>query len=117
MGVPGRLKPRAGVPTLTLTGANPLGWSGPERKGLRAMKLRLDVDCTPEEARRFLGLPDLTPVHDVFVGRMQEFVGKGVNPAEAEAMIRSWMSAGLQGLGAVQKAFWDAARGSGAGRE
>jgi hypothetical protein len=26
------------------------------------MKISVDVDCTPEEARRFLGLPDLTPV-------------------------------------------------------
>ena len=29
------------------------------------MKVTVDVDCTPEEARRFLGLPDLTPVHAV----------------------------------------------------
>jgi hypothetical protein len=27
------------------------------------MKITANVDCTPEEARRFLGLPDLTPVH------------------------------------------------------
>ena len=28
------------------------------------MKVTIDIDCTPEEARRFMGLPDLTPVHD-----------------------------------------------------
>jgi len=31
------------------------------------MKVTVDVDCTPEEARRFLGLPDLTPVHDLYL--------------------------------------------------
>jgi hypothetical protein len=36
------------------------------------MKVTVDVDCTPEEARRFLGLPDLTPVHQAYVERMTE---------------------------------------------
>ena len=31
------------------------------------MKVTVDVDCTPEEARRFLGLPDLRPAHAAFV--------------------------------------------------
>ena len=28
------------------------------------MKLNITVDCTPEEARSFLGLPNLTPVNE-----------------------------------------------------
>lgn len=28
------------------------------------MKVHLEIDCTPEEARRAMGLPDLSPVHD-----------------------------------------------------
>src|ERR1700712_2838966 len=40
---------------------------GEERK---PMKVTVDVDCTPEEARRFLGLPDLSPVHDAYVAKM-----------------------------------------------
>ena len=28
------------------------------------MKINVEVDCTPEEARRAMGLPDLTPIHD-----------------------------------------------------
>jgi len=35
------------------------------------MKVIVDVDCTPEEARRFLGLPDLTPVHDLYLDKMK----------------------------------------------
>jgi methylated-DNA-[protein]-cysteine S-methyltransferase len=31
------------------------------------MKVKVEVDCTPEEARRFMGLPDLTPVHEAYV--------------------------------------------------
>jgi hypothetical protein len=75
------------------------------------MNIRLDIDCSPEEARRFLGLPDLGPVHEVFVGRLQDMVAKALTPAAADDMVRAWLSAGVQGMGAVQKAFWDAARG------
>lgn len=30
------------------------------------MIITINVDCTPEEARAFLGLPDLKPMQDVF---------------------------------------------------
>ena len=43
------------------------------------MKVTVDVDCTPEEARRFLGLPDLTPVHQAYIERMQKAVDDGVD--------------------------------------
>ncbi|HEX7848803.1 MAG TPA: DUF6489 family protein, partial [Sphingomonas sp.] len=31
------------------------------------MKINVEVDCTPEEARRAVGLPDLTPIHEKYV--------------------------------------------------
>jgi hypothetical protein len=31
------------------------------------MKVNVEVECTPEEARRFLGLPDVTRANDVYV--------------------------------------------------
>ena len=45
------------------------------------MKINVEVDCTPEEARRFLGLPDLTALHERYVARMGELmemcIGRG----------------------------------------
>ena len=37
---------------------------------VRRMKVTVDVDCTPTEARAFLGLPDVTPIHDKYVKTM-----------------------------------------------
>ncbi len=54
------------------------------------MKVTVDFDCTPEEARRFMGLPDLTPVHEVYVERMQRAVTEGVTPEYFSDMLRSW---------------------------
>ena len=31
------------------------------------MKVSVEVDCTPDEARRFLGLPDVSKANDVYV--------------------------------------------------
>lgn len=54
------------------------------------MKFTVDVDCTPEEARRFLGLPDLTPVHQAYIDKMQSFVSEGVTPDMVGEMMKSW---------------------------
>lgn len=54
------------------------------------MKVTVDVDCTPEEARRFLGLPDLTPVHQAYVERMTRMVSDGASAETFNEMLKSW---------------------------
>jgi hypothetical protein len=54
------------------------------------MKVTVDVDCTPEEARRFLGLPDLTPVHQAYIDKMTKAVTDGVTPETFTELARSW---------------------------
>lgn len=54
------------------------------------MKVTVDVDCTPEEARRFLGLPDLAPVHQAYVERMTKMVTDGASPESFGEIMKSW---------------------------
>ena len=54
------------------------------------MKISVDVDCTPEEARRFMGLPDLTPVHDAYVEKMRTAVTDGLTPEAFGEMMKAW---------------------------
>jgi hypothetical protein len=54
------------------------------------MKVSVDVDCTPEEARRFMGLPDLTPVHQAYVEKLQQAVSEGATPVAMAEMMKSW---------------------------
>ena len=61
------------------------------------MKVTFDIDCTPEEARRFLGLPDLTPVHDAYLQKMTALVSEGVTPSTVTEMMRSWSPMGEAG--------------------
>jgi hypothetical protein len=41
------------------------------------MKVTVEFDCTPEEARRFMGLPDVDKVNSVYVDAMANAM-KGV---------------------------------------
>jgi hypothetical protein len=63
------------------------------------MKVTVDVDCTPEEARRFLGLPDLTAVHAAFVEKMQKAVSEGPSPEAYAEMMKAWGPMSEAGLG------------------
>ena len=36
------------------------------------MKITINVDCTPEEARRYMGLPDVAPMQEAVLRKMQE---------------------------------------------
>lgn len=69
------------------------------------MKISVDVDCTPEEARRFLGLPDLAPVHDLYVEKLRRMIGEGVTPDMVEGMMKSWAPMGEAGLSMWRQMF------------
>jgi hypothetical protein len=78
------------------------------------MKMTIEVDCTPEEARRFLGLPDVTALNETLVEEMQKRMTANMSLMSPDEMMKNWMSfgAGAQeqfrklmevGLGAAAK--------------
>lgn len=62
------------------------------------MKVTIEVDCTPEEARRMMGLPDLTPLHDHFLDKMRNAIDNGPGTEMLGAVMRSWAPAGDAGM-------------------
>lgn len=63
------------------------------------MKVTIEVDCTPEEARRAVGLPDLSPLHDRYLARMQEAIDTGgVSPEAINTLMKSWAPMGDAGM-------------------
>ncbi len=65
------------------------------------MKVNVEVDCTPEEARRLMGLPDLSPIHEAYIAKMRETISGGLRPEMFESMIKNWAPMGEAGV-----AFW-----------
>ena len=59
-----------------------------------AMKVTIDIDCTPEEARAFLGLPDLGPAQRVYVEEFQKRMMVSLGTMDPAAMAKAWMPDG-----------------------
>lgn len=75
------------------------------------MKFTIDVDCTPEELRRLLGMPDLSPLHDFYLDQMKGMMKTGITPDMVEGMVRNWMPMGEAGLNLVQSVLGGLAGG------
>ena len=69
------------------------------------MKINVEVDCTPEEARRFMGLPDLTPVHEKYVTALTGAMDGVARPELLENMMKSWAPMSEAGFGMWRKMF------------
>lgn len=60
------------------------------------MKVTVEVDCTPIEARAFLGLPDVTPLNDHLVEEMRKRFETNAAMLQPEELMKTWMSFGGQ---------------------
>lgn len=69
------------------------------------MKIHLEIDCTPEEARRAMGLPDFSPIHERYLARLQETMESGASPELMEQMLKSWNPMGEAGLNMWRSLF------------
>ncbi len=65
------------------------------------MKVTVEVECTPIEARQFIGLPDITPLNESMVEEMTKRMRANIELMAPETMMRSWMALG----GQAQEAF------------
>lgn len=67
------------------------------------MKVTVDVDCSPSEARAFLGLPDVTPIHDKYIKTMLDgFDGIG-SAEQMETLFKSFSPMGDAGMRLFQQ--------------
>jgi hypothetical protein len=69
-----------------------------ERK--RRMKITMDIECSPEEARRLMGLPDMGPIHDIYLDKLKDTMSEGLTPETMDRMIRTWTPMGEVGMNA-----------------
>jgi hypothetical protein len=58
------------------------------------MKMTIEVDCSPEEARRFLGLPDVSGLNEALVKEMQARMSANLSALAPEELMKSWMAFG-----------------------
>ncbi len=56
------------------------------------MQVTADVDCTPEEARVFLGLPDVRPLQAAVMAHMEERMLVEADRFSPERLVQAWMA-------------------------
>ncbi|GBF56950.1 hypothetical protein PbB2_00607 [Candidatus Phycosocius bacilliformis] len=58
------------------------------------MKVSIEVDLTPSEARELLGMPNLTAIQETFVGIAKDKLEKTGNLVDVEPMLKTWTGLG-----------------------
>ena len=77
------------------------------------MKIKLDIDCTAEEARHFLGLPDVQPMQEVLLKEVQERISANIKAMDPKTMVETWLPATLKGFEQLQQMFMAQMAGAG----
>ena len=78
------------------------------------MKIKIDIDCTPQEARGFLGLPEVAPLQDTMMKELEKRLQDGLKTMDPEVLFKAWLpggmagglSSGLKGWEDFQRQFW-----------
>ena len=55
------------------------------------MKLNVEIDCTPAEARAFFGLPDVKPVQDAVMQKVEKQLLDAVDAMSPDTMMKAWL--------------------------
>jgi len=62
------------------------------------MKVNIEVDCTPDEARRFLGLPDVAPMQQTVMAAMERRLVDTIQATDSQKLLDQWLPLGMKGI-------------------
>ena len=80
------------------------------------MKMTIEVDCSPEEARRFLGLPDVEKANAVYVDAFAKAMQGAGNTEQLQEYARQLAPMGQMGLQLIQQFIEGGLGGAGKGK-
>lgn len=69
------------------------------------MKFNVEVECTPDEARRFFGLPDVAPMQAEIMNEVQDKILNSIRQSDAQELMKQWVPMSVQGVEAM-KSLW-----------
>ena len=54
------------------------------------MKVNIEIDCTPDEARTFMGLPDVKPMQAAVMAKLEQQMLDGISAMAPDSLLKSW---------------------------
>ncbi|MBT8473817.1 MAG: hypothetical protein HKN14_11760 [Marinicaulis sp.] len=78
------------------------------------MKFTINIDCTPQEARTFFGMPDVEPMNQMVMGEMMKRAKDSMDTlADPERFVANMMAMGGKGMEQFQSMMGAAMAGGG----
>ncbi len=56
------------------------------------MKVNVEIECTPIEARQFFGLPDVGPMQQAVMEKLQHQMTGNIEKMSPELLMQSWFT-------------------------
>jgi hypothetical protein len=81
----------AGAACVAVPVAVILGGAGGSGSGAD-MKVNIEIDCTPLEARQFMGLPDVSPMQTAVMDKLQQQMMANIEKVSPESLLQSWFT-------------------------
>src|SRR5262245_29902216 len=66
------------------------------------MKITINVDCSPEEARAFMGLPDVAPLQEAAMAHMKANLDKAAATMNPETIMKTLFPIGPEKMAEMQ---------------
>ncbi len=67
------------------------------------MQITINIECSPEEARAFLGMPNVEPLNQMIVAEMTRRAKENMETlADPERLVQQWVEMSGKGLDAFQ---------------
>ena len=76
------------------------------------MKVNIEIDCTPEEARSFMGLPDVSKANKMYVEAMTNAMKGVTNPEQLQQFAQQLAPMGQAGIKMFQSFIEGGMRGA-----
>lgn len=70
------------------------------------MRFQINIDCTPEEARKFFGVPDMMPMQQAMMDQLNSKLMDNMKTMDTETLMQTWVPAIFQGWSEMQQNFW-----------
>jgi len=69
------------------------------------MKVNIEIECTPVEARQFFGLPNVEPMQAAVMQQLEKRILADIDRFSPEALMTNWLPVVPQGAEQIQAFF------------
>jgi hypothetical protein len=77
------------------------------------MKVNIELDMTPDEARRLMGLPDVSAMQARMAAEIERRMKAALDTSDPQAMLKAWFP--VEGFEQFQRFLWDSAKNAAGG--